>query len=213
MVALAALAASVLLQSGEVQWFPPGTLRPAEIVRCSTAGGVVYARVPNHGAATWGWTGHRRMSISRATNGAVEVACNAQLARRRIPRMPYVIGQNGVALIRGLDHLGQLERRYGRPSSTRRRSGCTVVWSRAGLWARFTSCTASATLVRATATSTRWSSLGGVHVGDPLARMLFDAPYAKRLGGKRWRLALSHRHSLVAVISHGRVVRLVARLG
>jgi hypothetical protein len=213
MVALAALAASVVLQSGEVHWFLPGTLRPAEVVHCSTAAGVVYGRVPNHGSATWAWTGHRHMSISRATNGAVEAACNAQLAGRRIPRLPYVIGQNGVALIRGIDRLGQLERRYGRPSSTRRRSSCTVVWARAGLWARFTSCSASARLVRATATSTRWSSLNGVHIGDPLARMLFEAPYAKRLGPNHWRLALSHRHSIVAVTSHARVVRLVAKLG
>jgi hypothetical protein len=43
--------------------------------------------------------------------------------------------------------------------------------------------------------------------------MLFEAPYAKRLGANRWRLALSHHHSIVAVISHGRVVRLAAKLG
>jgi hypothetical protein len=212
-VALAALAASVLLQSGEVQWFPPGTLRPAEIVRCSTAGGVVYARVPNHGAATWGWTGHRRMSISRATNGAVEVACNAQLARRRIPRMPYVIGQNGVALIRGANHRSQLERRYGPPSKTHpSAAGCAVAWQQAGLRATFASCAADAVLVRAAVTSSRWSSLDGVYVGEPLPRVLFEAPYAKRLGVNRWRLALSHGHSLVAAIANGRVAQLVATL-
>jgi len=213
MVALAAVAVSVVLQAGQVQWFLPGALHPSEVVRCSIAGRVVYARVPNRGAATWAWTGHAQMSISRATNGAVEVACNAHLARPRIPRMPYVIGQNGVALIRGVNHLGQLKRRYGRPSSTRRKSGCTVVWPRAGLWATFTSCKANAVLVHATATSTRWSSLTGVYIGDRLARMLFEAPYAKRLGANRWRLALSHQHSIVAVISHGRVVRLAAKVG
>jgi hypothetical protein len=212
-VALAAVAASVVLQAGQVQWFVPGTLRPFEIVRCSIGGHVVYARVPNRGAATWAWTGHRQMSISRASNGAVEVACNSRLARPRIPTMPYVIGQNGVALIRGANHLSQLKRRYGRPTSRHAASGaCTVVWSRAGLRTTFTSCTPNAVLMRAGVTSTRWSSLTGVHIGDPLARMLFQAPYSKRLSTGRWRLALSHGHSLVALIANGRVVRFVASL-
>src|ERR1700747_3616123 len=167
MVALAAVAASVVLHAGQVQWFLPGTLRPGQVVRCSVAGRVVYARVPNIGAAAWAWTGHVRMSISRASNGAVEVACNAQLARRRIPTMPYVVGQNGVALIRGANHLAQLRRRYGRPKSTHASTGaCTVVWGRAGLRTAFTSCSPNAVLVHAVVTSARWSSLNGVHVGD-----------------------------------------------
>lgn len=215
MVALVAFAASVVLQAGQVQWFMPGALRPAEIVRCSVAGRVVYARVPNRGAAAWGWTGHVRMSISRATNGAVEVACNAQLAPRRLPTMPYVIGQNGVALIRGAVHLSQLEHRYGRPAGKRASAGaCRVVWPRVGLRTTLTSCSADAVLMRAEATSTRWSSLSGVHVGDPLARVLFEAPSSRRLSANRWRLASSHRHSLVAEIgADGRVARLVATIG
>ena len=214
MVALAAVAASVVLHAGQVQWFLPGTLRPGQVVRCSVAGRVVYARVPNVGAATWGWTGHLRMSISRVSNGAVEVACNAQLARRRIPTMPYLIGPNGVALIRGANHLAQLKRRYGRPTSTHTlRGACTVVWGRSGLRTAFTSCSANAILVHATVTATRWSSLAGIHVGESLPRMLFEAPYAKRLSVNRWRLALSHGHSLVAELgAGGRVARLVATL-
>lgn len=214
MVALAAIAASVVLQAGQVQWFMPGALRASEVVRCSVAGRVVYARVPNRGAATWGWTGHVKMSISRATNGAVEVACNAQLAPRRVTATQFLIGQNGVALIRGAVHLSQLEHRYGRPASRHASSGaCTVVWPHVGLRTTFASCSADAVLVRAAVTSTRWSSLGGVHIGDPLARMLFEAPYSKRLSDGRWRLALSHGHSLVAEIGHGRVARFVAALG
>jgi hypothetical protein len=215
MVALAAVAASVILHSGQVQWFLPGTLRPSQVVRCSVGRRVVSARVPNIGAADWAWTGHVRMSMSRASNGAVEVACNAQLARRRMPRAPYVIGQNGVALIRGDNHLAQLKRRYGRPTSRHASAGaCTVVWGRAGLRTTFTSCTANGVLVRAVVTSTRWSSLTGIHVGELRPRMLFEAPQAKRLTANRWRLASSHGHSLVAELgADGRVARLVATLG
>jgi hypothetical protein len=213
-VALAAVAASVVLHAGQVQWFLPGTLRPSQVVRCSVAGRVVSARVPNIGSADWGWTGHVRMSMSRASNGAVEVACNTKLAQRRRPTMPYVIGQNGVALIRGTNRLAHLKQRYGRPTRVHKSGAtCTVVWGRTGLWAAFTSCSADAPLLHATATSTRWSSLGGIHVGEPLPRMLFEAPYAKRLSANHWRLAFSHGHSLVAVLgAGGRVVRLVAAL-
>jgi len=213
-VALAAVAASVVLHAGQVQWFLPGTLRPGQVVRCAIASRVVYARVPNVGSADWAWTGHVRMSISRASNGAVEVACNAQLARRRSPTMPYVIGQNGVALIRGANHLGQLKRRYGRPTSTHASPGaCTVVWGRSGLRTAFSSCSAKAVLAHATVTSKRWSSLTGVHIGDSLPRLRFEAPHAKRLSANHWRLALSHGHSLVAVLgAGGRVARLVATL-
>lgn len=153
--------------------------------------------------------------MRRATNGAVEAACDTRLTGMRIPTMPFVIGQNGVALIRGANHLTQVEQRYGRPSSSHASTdGCTVVWSRAGLQATFTSCSPRGTLVRAAVTSTRWSSLTGVHIGDPIARMLFEAPYTRRLAANRWRLAFSHRHSLVAELGFdGRVVRLVATLG
>lgn len=215
MVALAAVAASVVLHAGQVQWFLPGTLHPGQAVRCSIAGRVVSAKVPASGSGVWAWKGNASMGISRATSGAVEVACNTQLAPPRLPTMPYVIGKNGVALIRGANHRSQLEKRYGRPTRTRASAGaCTVVWRRAALQARFTSCAANAALLRATATSSRWSSITGVHIGDPLARVLFEAPYTKRLSANRWRLALSHRNSLIAEIgADGRVARLVAMLG
>ena len=214
MLALATLAASVVLQAGQVQWFLPGTLQPGQVVRCSIAGRVVSAKVPASGSNQWAWKGNASMSISRATSGAVEAACNTQLAPPRIPTMPYVIGKNGVALIRGANHRSQLEKRYGRPTTTRASArSCAVVWRRAALRASFTSCAANARLVRATATSSRWSSITGVHVGDSLARVLFEAPYTKRLSANRWRLALSHQHLLVAEIAAGgRVARLVASL-
>ncbi|HEY2374201.1 MAG TPA: hypothetical protein VGH82_16900 [Gaiellaceae bacterium] len=214
MFTLAALAASVVLQAGQVQWFMPGVLQPGQKVLCSVAPHVFAGRVPAAGGTDWAWKGGGRMSIQRAPNGAVEAACNAELAGPRIPTMPYVIGQNGVALIRGANHFSQLEKRYGRLTSTQATAGtCTVAWQRAGLQATFTSCGADAVLVRATVTSTRWSSLTGVRIGDPVARVLFEAPYTKRLGANRWRLAMSHRHSLVAEISQGRVARFVATLG
>ena len=213
MVALAAVAASVVLHAGQVQWFLPGTLQPGQVVHCSIAGRVVGAKVPSSGTGDWAWTGHAQMSIQRVANGAVEAACNAQLVGRQPSTLPYVIGQNGVALIRGANHLAQLEQRFGRPTSTHASAGaCTVVW-RTGLHATFTSCSANAVLVRAVVTSSRWSSLTGVFVGEQLPRLLFEAPYAKRLSASRWQLALSSRHSLVAEIAGRRVVRLVATLG
>lgn len=198
-----------------MQWFLPGTLQPGAVVDCSIAGRVVSGRVPAAGGADWAWTGHAQMSIQRASNGAVEAACNTQLAGIRPSTAPYVIGQNGVALIRGANHRSQLEKRYGPPTSTQLFAGpCRVVWKRAALQATFTSCSEHAVLVRAAVTSTRWSSLNGVYVGEPLPRVLFEAPYAKRVGANRWRLALSHQHSLVAEIgADGRVSRLVAKLG
>ena len=197
-----------------MQWFLPGTLQPGQVVGCSVAGRVVSAKVPAAGAGDWAWTRHAQMSISRASNGAVEVACNTQLARPRIPTMPYVIGQNGVSVIRGVNHRSQLEQRYGPPTSTHASTGaCTVVWRRAGFQATFTNCASTGVLMRAAVTSSRWSSLSGVHIGDSLARVLFEAPYPKRLGVNRWRLALSHQHSLVAGIGAGRVARLVATFG
>jgi len=214
-VALAALAASVVLQAGQVQWFLPGTLQPGQVIRCSIAGRIVSAKVPASGAGEWAWQGHAQMSIERASSGAVEAACNAQLVYRRPSTMPFLIGQNGVALIRGANYVAQIEKRYGRPTSMHAVGGaCTAVWARAALQATFTSCAPGGVLVRAAVTSARWSSLNGVYVGEPLARVLFEAPFSKRLSVNRWRLALSHRHSLVAEISPGgRVARLVATLG
>jgi hypothetical protein len=214
MVAFAAVAASVILQAGQVQWFLPGALRPGEVVRCSVIGRIVSAKVPVSGTGTDAWTGQAQMSIQRASNGAVEAACNTQLVYRRPSTMPYVIGQNGVALIRGTNHLSQLEQRYGPPTTTRLNAGaCTVAWRRVALRVTFTSCSADAVLMRATAASRRWGSLTGVRIGDSLARVLFEAPSTKRLAANRWRLASSHRHSLVAEIARGRVARLVATLG
>jgi hypothetical protein len=213
-VALAAVAASVVLQAGQVQWFLPGVLQPGQVVRCSIVGRVVSAKVPASGSGDWAWKGHAQMSIQRVANGAVEAACNTQLVNRRPTTMPFVIGQNGVALIRGANHLAQLEQRYGSPTSTHASGGsCKVVWQRVAMQATFTSCAATAVLMHAAVTSNRWSSLTGVFVGEPLPRVLFEAPSAKRVGANRWRLALSHRHSLVADIADGRVVRLVATLG
>jgi hypothetical protein len=213
-VALAAVAASVVLQAGQVQWFMPGVLQPGQQVRCSIAGRVLWAKVPTSGTGDWAWQGHAQMSIDRAANGAVEAACNTQLVNRRPSTPPYVIGQNGVALIRGSNRRSQLEQRFGQPTTTQVFGGpCKVVWQRAALEATFRSCSANAVLTRAAVTSSRWSSLTGVFVGEPLARVLFEVPYAKRLGANRWRLALSHRHSLVAVIAGGHVTQLVASLG
>jgi hypothetical protein len=213
-LAVAALAAGVVLQAGQVHWFLPGALQPGQAVRCSIAGRVVSGRVPVTGGADWAWKGGATMSIERVANGAVEAACNTQLVYRRPSTMPYVIGQNGVALIRGANHLGQLEQRYGQ--STRLHSTpalCAMVWQRAGLQATFTSCSGAGVLLQATVTSSRWSSLTGVYVGEPLPRVLFEAPYAEAVGMNRWRLAQSHRHSLVAEIAGGRVARLVATVG
>lgn len=216
MIALAGLAASVVLQAGQVQWFLPGALHPGQQVLCSVAPHVFAGRVPASGGADWAWTGGAQMSIQRASNGAVEAACNTQLVSRRPSTMPYVIGQNGLALIRGRNRLSQLERRYGSPSSTHSAAGaCTVVWNRAAITADFTSCSAGGTLVRAAVTSTRWGSLSDVRIGDSLPRLLFEAPFAKRVGAFTWRLAAgSQYHSeLVAELgTDGRVARLVAML-
>jgi hypothetical protein len=113
--------------------------------------------------------------------------------------MPYVIGQNGLALIRGKNTLAELVSRFG-PAARWRAIGLIVTFRRG-------------VLVRASVTGHRWTTLTGARVGDPLAELIW------RIGGRRvaggWLVATGAQyHSmLVARIRNGRVTGFVATLG
>jgi hypothetical protein len=115
-----------------------------------------------------------------------------------------VIGQNGLGLIRGPNTLRELERLYGRGSRRNELGGCGVTWPALGLKATFggARCSDGSTLRTATVDDARWTSLNGVHVGDPIARMQWQVPTAKRLQAFRrravWLLATGVHGSLSA---------------
>jgi hypothetical protein len=154
------------------------------------------------------------IQIDRRSNGATQVACgngSASSVRRATP--PYVIGQNGVGLIRGPNHLAMLTGLYG--SGARGLGGGAghpgrVAWSNVGLLATFDGpkCTGGSLLRSATVKGASWSSLSGVHVGDPVARMRWQVPSARLVSSTPrrgvWLLATggpSHTSKLLAVSS------------
>ena len=124
-----------------------------------------------------------------------------------------MIGQNGLAAIRGPNRLSALERIYGSPGVTSS-NPCRATWRAIRLVATFAgnSCTADSVLAGAVVEGSRWHSLSGAQVGESLAKMLWDAQSAKPLSHGRWLLAsggTTHHAKLVAVTSVGVVVRLV----
>jgi hypothetical protein len=211
---------TITLHDGRTAYFLPGE---NVVVRCVVNGIALEVRLPKH-ASTGSSTGsdlHSRKggaSVSTETrpNGATEVRCGSATAGSgffvRTPN-PYVIGKNGLALIRGVNRLAALERVYGRARTTATGTGCRASWPSIGLVAAFTGgCTSGARLAGAVVEEARWGTLNGVNVGDATAKMVWEAQGAKALSGGRWLLGsggTSHHARLVAVTSVGAVVRLV----
>jgi len=214
----------VTLRDGQTRWFAPGAVRAGDRVACEMPGGRLLGAIPapqpkaQSGVEEWSGGGGSsgELSVSVRPNGAVQVVCGrgGGTALPDAPRPPYVVGPHGLGLIRGPNTLAVVRKLYGRGTASAGTGSCRVVWSSLGLEATFTNCSGSGVLTEAIATGTRWSSLAGVHVGDSVARMLWDDQAAKRLSGNTWLLGgvgRKHPPRLEAVV--GRrvvVVRLVA---
>src|SRR5262249_10560886 len=154
-------------------WFAAGQLHSGQRIRCFIGGHRFQTTMPRatatSGMVWFGKAGKGSIQISRRAGGEAQIECGNVSTAARVPVLPYVIGQNGVALIRGTNHRSQLRRVLGKPTSSK---GCSTIWGRIGFRAAFAgSCTNDPTLAKATVTSTRWSTLLGTHVGDELAKM------------------------------------------
>jgi hypothetical protein len=219
-VALAALAAAggaaaarpvVSLADGQIRFFAPGTLHTGDLVRCDTLD--VKIPAPTHAGtsgADFAWTrGGASVQIARQPDGATEIACGTMLASPiHRPTMPYVIGQNGLGLIRGPNRLARLEQLFGAaPTLQSGATSCTAAWSSIGLRATFAGsrCTSGSTLKSATVRGAKWSSLNGVRIGETAGEMRWQFPDTKRVssahGRTVWLLstAIASRSQLFAV--------------
>ena len=132
-MALAALAAAgsvaaatrpaVSLSGGQIRWFLPGALQTGDTVRCVVHGDAIRVKIrpPSAGISgvDFAWKrGGTSVQIARRTNGSTEIACGTMLASPiHRANMPYVIGQNGLGLIRGPNRLDRLERLFGAAST------------------------------------------------------------------------------------------------
>jgi hypothetical protein len=201
-VTLAALAAAgggaaarpvVSLTDGQIRFFAPGALHTGDLVRCGTLQ-VKVAAPPSPGLSTGtdAWTrGGLSLQIERRSNGATEIACGTALAEPRRATVPYVIGQNGLGLIRGPNRLDRLEQLFGAASTLRSGRACNAAWSTIGLRATFagTRCTNGSILRTATVRGAKWSSLNGVRIGETAAEMRWRFPGTKRISS-------AHAHSV-----------------
>jgi hypothetical protein len=205
---------SLVLHGGQIRYFLPGELRSGETVQCVASGHAVHATVPARAVATDTWTkGGPSLQIDRRANGAVKVFCGTPTPARP-PRstLPYVIGPNGLALIRGANTLSKLEQIYGKPGKTR---PCGASWSSIGLDVAFSfpKCTILRT---ATVRGPRWASLSGVHVGDSVAKMVWTTQTRSHpVGGRIYVIGTGaqYRAELVAFTgSNGAVAGFTATL-
>jgi len=210
---IAVALAGVVLHGGQTRFFLPGALRPGEKITCIANGHATVGDVPSRATGTDSFTVHGpQLDIDRRANGAIMIGCGKTKAIfPPTNTMPYVIGQNGVARIRGANRLSRLTQLYGRPTSMR---SCHAIWKRIGLAVTFLRpvCTV---LSAATATGAKWGSFVGVQIGDSAAKMAWLQPGARRLDAHNWRLATGaqYRSELVAWIgSKGTVVRFTATL-
>lgn len=210
--ALLATAPAPTLHSGQREWFVPGRLPVGAKVVCKAGPHELVLTVPTptsardvgSGSFTGGGIGG---SIATRPNGAVEVDCNASAAPPLRVTMPYVVGRNGLGLIRATNTLARIRKLYGAGRARRGGDICRVSWPRLRLVATFTSCADSGTLLRATIGDTRWSSLSGVRIGDSLGRMLWQDQSALRLTAGTWALGGAGRKQQT------RLVARVSRLG
>ena len=223
------LAQDVVLREGQTRWFFDGGVRVGQTIRCVAGSAEVAAEVPEvePGASTFTsaftkTTSGKALSvqIERQPSGATRIACGPQNSPQRRPAtLPYVIGPNGVGLIRGPNRLDRLTHLFGAPSSLRTGhvpgGRCTARWRAIGLVVTFgrAACDRDAVLVRALVSGKAWSSLNGTHVGDHLAQMRWQQPGAKVLSSTRgssvWLLGSARpprRSSLFATVSsNGRI--------
>jgi hypothetical protein len=199
----ALLGVALVLAGGQTAWFLPSRLHTGDVVRCVVGAKHIDGTVKATGSEVYAAKGGLKLAIARRSNGSTRVDCGTtNVPQFRRPTLPYLIGPNGFDLARGPNRLSRLTATYGRPSAKQPGAGnCLVVWRAAGLRARFRgACAADSVLVGATARGSRWSSLDGVHVGDSVARMVYEAPGAKRVDG-RWRVSAG----LDALVAHGSV--------
>jgi hypothetical protein len=208
----------VVLRDGETRWFAPGELRTGQPVVCGGIRAILHAPPPAGEVAgddAWSWSaGAPQLSIDRQPDGATEIRCGAAAPSRR-PMLPYVIGQNGVGLIRGKNRYGALTRLYGQPQQLEFSTTCRATWPAIGLVAAFDGlCSSkSAALTGAEVSGREWSSLSGVHIGDSLAEMRWQNPGAKQVSRDQWLLASGrgrHGSKLYALVAAGRVTAFVA---
>lgn len=182
------------LRAGQVRWFLPDELRAGDLVGCVVGGRELDVTIPPRAAGqavskdafAGGGSG---VSLEVKPNGAVQVRCGptgGETVRRAV--YPYVVGPNGLGLIRGPNTLARVERVYGHGVPASGGGVCRVTWRPIGLTAVFAGgrCASVDPLSAATVTGRSWSSLSGVHVGDPVARMVWEDQTAKlvsRSGG------------------------------
>jgi hypothetical protein len=218
--AAAATSLVVPLRDGQTAYFSPGV---RQVVRCTVNGVTLATRLSGQGSPgtlsgsdSASRKGGATMSVETRPNGASRVRCGSATAGTGFfggTSSPYVIGKNGLGLIRGPNTFAALQRVYGRPVLFWHHE-CRAVWKSVGLVVRFSyvRCTPSSTLANATVSGVLWHSLSGVQVGDSVAKLAWEAQGAKPLGHGRWLLGsggTSNHARLVAVTSVGAVVRLV----
>ena len=218
----AATVPAFLLHDGQTRYLTPSEARPGTLVRCVTNGRSLDSRLGTPAAGATNGSelfvgGGAKVSINQRPNGATEIVCGSATAGsgffRRSPDR-YVIGQNGLALIRGANRLSVLERIYGAPGVVRSKP-CRATWRMSGLVATFAGgeCRADSVLVGAVVIDSRWRSLSGAQISEPVAKLLWDVQSAKPLSHGRWLVAsggMSRHARLVAVTSVvGTVTKLV----
>ena len=188
----------VSLSGGQIRWFLPGALHTGDTVSCVVRGQAIRVKIPPSAAglsgADFAWKrGGTSVQIARQTNGATEIACGTLLASPiHRANMPYVIGQNGLGLVRGPNRLDRLEQLFGAASTLRAgATSCNAVWNAIGLRATFAGsrCTSGSTLRSATVRGAKWSSLNGVRIGETTAEMRWQFPGTKRISS-------AHRHTV-----------------
>lgn len=187
----AATGPAVSLSGGQIRWFLSGRLHTGDTVRCVVRSQAIRVKIPapspaGMSGADFAWKrGGASVQIARRTNGATEIACGTVLASPiHRANMPYVIGQNGLGLIRGPNRLDRLERLFGAASTLHSGAAlCSAAWTSIGLRATFvgTRCRSSSILRSATVRGAKWSSLNGVRIGETAAEMRWQFPGTKRM--------------------------------
>ena len=204
----------IVLHGGQTRFFLPGALRPGEKVRCLAKGHATVGDVPSTATGTDTLTVRGpQLDIDRRANGAIMIACGKTKAIFPPTRtMPYVIGQNGLALIQGANTLSRLEQIYGKPSETK---PCRAMWKGIGLEVTFSGQSCDV-LDNAIVTGSQWSSLSGVHIGDSVAKMVWLTQTRSRPAlGRIWLIGsgAQERSELFAWIGpKGTVVRFTASI-
>jgi hypothetical protein len=216
----AATIPAVSLTGGQIRWFLPGALHTGDAVRCVVRGSAIRMKIPapssvGTSGVDFAWTrGGASVQIERRPNGATEIACGTMLASPiHRATMPYVIGQNGVGLIRGPNRLARLEQLYGAASTLRTgAASCSAAWNAIGLRATFAGprCVSGSTLQSATVHGAKWTSLNGVRIGETAAEMLWQLPGTKRISS-------AHGHTVwllsTAIASSSQLFAVTGRAG